>query len=77
MCDPHWYQLPPCAIGWYQLPPCASTLPPGQVQHIRNKVRDASDAAAALAKAAYSALFDHLVERINLAVGGERGEART
>ena len=44
-----------------------------QVQHIRNKVKDAMEAAGGLAKAAYSALFDDLVFRINKAVGGERG----
>jgi myosin heavy subunit len=45
----------------------------GEVQQMRNKVAQAVEAAEALAKAAYSSLFDELVLRINKAVGGERG----
>ena len=45
----------------------------GEVQHMRNKVKEATEASEALAKASYSALFDDLVKRINKAVGGEQG----
>ena len=45
----------------------------GEVQHMRNTVEKAGEAAEALAKAIYSNLFDDLVSRINAAVGGERG----
>ena len=42
---------------------------------LRNKVAEASEAGAALSKAIYSALFEHLVARINSAVGGQTGMA--
>ena len=45
----------------------------GEVQHIRNTVEKASEAADALAKAVYATMFDDLVRRVNAAVGGERG----
>jgi myosin heavy subunit len=45
----------------------------GEVQHMRNRVKEAHEAVEALCKAVYSNLFDDLVQRINSAVGGERG----
>ena len=45
----------------------------GEVQHMRNKVKDANEAVEALCKAVYSTLFDDIVLRINAAVGGVRG----
>ncbi|KAL1507307.1 hypothetical protein AB1Y20_008153 [Prymnesium parvum] len=47
----------------------------GELQCMRNNTKAASEAVEALAKAVYSALFDDLVRRINMAVGGERGNA--
>ena len=45
----------------------------GEVQHMRNKPKDAIEAVEALCKAVYSSLFDEIVRRINTAVGGEKG----
>ena len=45
----------------------------GEMQRMRNTVEHAYEAVEALAKAVYSNMFDDLVQRINAAVGGDRG----